>query len=185
MKKFAAIVLCIIFFSGCKAETATHHAIELRNKITSAQACSFECTVTADYADRIYSFRMKCTFDSAGSMTFSVLEPETISGIGGHVDAKGGKITFDDQALLFDLLADGYISPVSAPWLFMKTLRSGYLDSCTEYENGYYITVDDSYEEKPLLIEIWTDKDNLPYRAELLWEGRRVLSLDVTNFSCM
>ncbi len=141
-----------------------------------------ECVITADYSDKTYSFRMHCDFDKTGAMKFSVVEPETISGITGSINGDGGKLTFDDQALFFELLADGYVSPVSAPWLFMKTLRSGYLNSCGEYEDGFYITVDDSYEEKPLTMEVWIDKTLIPYRAELLWEGRKVLSLDVMNF---
>lgn len=185
MKRVSAILLCLALLSGCSANESIDHALALRNKIVSASSCSFECIITADYSDRIYTFGMNCTFDSSGNMEFSILEPETISGICGSVDGQGGKITFDDQALFFELIADGYLSPVSAPWIFMKLLRSGYLDSCGEYEDGYYITIDDSYEKKPLMMEVWTDQDNCPCRAELLWEGRKVLSLDVVNFSCL
>ncbi len=185
MKKAFAIFICLIFLSSCHANESVDEALSLRNKIIAANSCTFSCVITADYSDRLYTFQMACSFDKNGSMTFTVQQPETISGISGTIDGAGGRLTFDDQALFFEMLADGYISPVSAPWLFMKTLRSGYIDSCTAGKEGCYITVDDSYEGKPLLIEIWTDRENLPYRAELLWEGRRVLSLDVTDFSCV
>lgn len=186
MKKLAFLMLCILFLYGCHADdTAINHALSLRKQIISAKTCTFDCKITADYSNRLYVFSMNCCFDKNGSMTFSVKEPESISGITGIVDAQGGKLTFDDQALFFKLLADGYISPVSAPWLFMKTLRSGYIDSASSDGNGFYISIDDSYEENPLTIEIWTDQQNFPIRAEMLWDGRRVLSLDVSNFSCL
>lgn len=186
MKKIALLMLCILFLCGCHSDdSAINSALSLRKQIISSEKCSFDCVITADYSDRIYFFSMNCSFDKNGSMIFSVIEPESISGISGTVDTQGGKLTFDDQALFFQLLADGYLSPVSAPWLFMKTLRSGYIDSGTKQENGIYISIDDSYEENPLTVEIWTDQQNLPVRAEMLWNGRRVLSLDVTNFSCL
>jgi len=186
LKKLAVLFLCTLFLYGCHADnTAINYALSLRNQIIAAERCTFDCKITADYSDRLYTFSMNCCFDKNGSMTFSVNEPESISGITGTVDSQGGKLTFDDQALFFQLLADGYISPVSAPWLFMKTLRSGYIDSSTNNGNGLYISIDDSFEENPLTIEVWTDQQNNPIRAEMLWNGRRVLSLDVSNFSCL
>ncbi len=185
MKKAAAIMLLLMFLSGCHSPEFTDQALALREQVLSGESCSFECTITADYSDRLYTFAMTCSFDKSGNMMFSVLEPKTISGISGTVDSKGGNITFDDQALFFELMADGYLSPVTTPWVFMKTLRSGYIDGCTEYDGGFYLSIDDSYQEKPLKSEVWMDEDHIPIRAELLWEGRRILSMDVRNFSCV
>jgi len=36
----------------------------------------------------------------------------TISGITGSLSQNGGKLTFDDKALAFDVMADGLVSPV-------------------------------------------------------------------------
>ncbi len=117
-------------------------------------------------------------------MTFCVQQPESIQGISGTVEADGGKLTFDGQALAFSLLADGYISPVSAPWVFMKALRSGYIHSCSRNDGGFRISIDDSYGENPLQLEVWTDGNFIPTAAEFLWKGIKVLSLTVSNYSC-
>ena len=159
--------------------------MSLRQKLLSARVCRFDCVVTADFGEHLYSFKLNCAFDSNGSMTFSVQEPEYIQGISGTVDAAGGKLTFDDRALAFSLIADGYISPVSAPWVFMKALRSGYIHSCGSDGDGYRVSIDDSYEEHPLQLEICTDGDYIPIRAEFLWKGKKVLSLTVSNYSCL
>jgi hypothetical protein len=79
---------------------------------------------------------MDCEADSQGSVSFRVVSPESISGITGSVDRDQGKLTFDDKALAFDLLADGQLSPVSAPWVMIHTLRGGYLSSCAESGDG-------------------------------------------------
>ena len=159
--------------------------LQLRQKLSDSTACSFDCTITADYSDRIYSFALQCSFDGQGNMDFSVIEPDNISGITGKIDIEGGKLTFDDQILMFPMLADGYISPVSAPWLFMKCLRGGYIHSAVKTEEGNYFVYHDSFAEEPLQMDIWTENLGNPNAAEIFWKGRRILTLTVTNFSCM
>lgn len=144
--------------------------------------CDFDCTVTADYGDAIYTFSMHCTADEQGTLTFEVLSPESISGITGNISQNKGKLTFDDNALAFDLLADGQLSPVSAPWVLIHTLRGGYLASCAELEGGMLLSIDDSYEEDPLRLDIRMDGEGKPKTAEILWQGRRILSMEVENF---
>jgi len=84
--------------------------------------------------------------------------------------------------LIFELLADGQITPVSAPWILIKTLRSGYLNACTYTDNGLMLIIDDSYEEDALQLDIWLNDENIPTEAEILWDGRRILSLQISNF---
>lgn len=187
MKKTAVLFLCvIIILCGCgKNNLAMDQAISFRQKLLSAKQCTFECGITADYGDTLHSFSVYCEFDDSGNMSFQVLEPESIAGITGNIRSQGGELTFDDNALAFPLLADGYISPISAPWIFMKALRSGYIDSSGENESGYLILLNDSYEESPLYIELYTDQDCVPQRADMMWQGRRILSLDVKTFACL
>lgn len=160
-------------------------AIIFRQKLISSEQCSFNCVIYADYGDIIHSFSVNCEFDSQGTMNFQVTEPETISGITGIIRSEGGELTFDGNALAFPLLADGYLSPISAPWVFMKAFRGGYMDSCTQQADGYLLMLSDSYEENPLLLEIITDSDFIPKNVQMIWQGRRILSLDVKDFSCV
>lgn len=186
MKRFAAAVICVILLLGCgKIHNGMDGAISFRQRLVSSEQCRFDCMITADYGSQIYTFSMECSFDNSGTMTFCVQQPESIQGISGKIEAGNGLLTFDDQALSFPLLADGYLSPVSAPWFFVKALRGGYIHSCTLTEEGYQLTLNDSYEERPLQLTIWTDEDYSPNSCEFLWDGRRILSLVVRNFSCM
>lgn len=184
MKIAAAVVLIVCLLSGCGAgDDQMDQAMNLRKKILEADVCSFQSVITADYGDALYTFQMECSTDSAGNLQFTVTDPETISGITGSISQDSASLTFDDKVLAFPMLADGELTPVSAPWLFMNTLRSGYLTGCSKEEEGFCIYIDDSFEESPLHLMIYTNQDILPVSAEIVWQERRILSLDIRDFA--
>ena len=179
-------LLSVLLLLGCKkSDSDLNKALSFRQSLMSAQSTQFDCSVTADYGDKIYSFSLRCQFDENGIMMFEVLQPESITGITGKVSKDGGDLIFDNQALGFPIIADGYLSPVSAPWLFMKSLRSGYISSCGRDGDGYRLRTDDSFETNPLQIEIWLNQNFTPIRGEFLWLGKRILTLEVSNFTYM
>ena len=185
MRRRLAAIICMIFlFTGCKSGDSLNSAMALRNRILDSNGCSFRTTVTADYGEQIYEFKMDCQTDGNGDLSFSVIEPATIAGITGKISGSGGAITFEDKVLAFQTIADGLVTPVSAPWLFVKTLRSGYLKSVSETNYGYEISIDDSYAEESMQLQIQAVGD-APVSAEIFWKGRRILTLSVENFSIL
>lgn len=183
MKKAVVLVLCMICLTACTTSSKEiDRGLALRTKLLQAECCTFETEITADYGDRLHVFSLFCQGDTNGTVTFSVIAPETIAGITGIIDNKGGKLTFDDVALHFELLAEDQLSPISAPWIFLKTLRSGYLTSAGMEEDCLRISMDDSYEEDALHLDIWLNADDIPERAEIVYDGKRILSLAVRNF---
>lgn len=186
MKRGLLIALVILVLSGCTiGETSVERAVNLRKRIQTGRGCKFDATVTVDYSDHLCSFRMHCQTDDLGNLTFTVLAPETIFGISGTISKDNGKLTFDDHVLAFELISEDKISPVSAPWLFMKILCGGYIKACSEDSGGMYVQIDDSYADGAMLLEMWTDHNDIPYRCELIWSGRRVVSMDVENFTIL
>ena len=186
MKKRFAVLITILFafLSGCSGgNDELDRAMALRSRLVSCNGCTFDAEVTADYEDKLYSFSMNCRADSAGNVAFTVTAPDSIAGITGTVSQQGGTLTFDDTALAFELLADGLFSPVSAPWILIHTLQSGYLTSCAELDDGLLLSVDNSYEEDSLNLSIRLGSGDLPTEAEISWQGRRILSLTVKNFA--
>ncbi len=182
MKRILCMLCLLALLCGCAAQDgAMEEALSLRASLLS-KGVAFDADVTADYGDRLYQFSLHCQASPQGALTFQVTAPETIAGITGTISAGGGKLTFDDQALAFSLLADGQISPVAAPWILMQTLRGGYLTSCTRESGGIRVAIDDSYEEDALHLDIWLDDKGLPQRGEILWQGRRILSMNIENF---
>lgn len=154
----------------------------LRTKILKSKQICFNADISADYGDSIQLFSMDCSFDSQGNLIFDVTAPETIAGITGSISEEGGKLTFDNTALHFTLLTDEQLNPASAPWILMKTLRSGYLRAAGMEDGFLRLTIDDSYAEDALQLDIWLDESDLPRRAEVCYDGKGILTLSLKDF---
>ena len=176
-------VLLLLFLSGCGKNSGLDDGMRLRNKLLQSNGCSFDTNITADYGEKLYTFSLHCQTDASGRLTFSVTEPATIAGITGVVDETGGKLTFDEKALAFPTIADGLITPVGAPWLLVHGMTGGYLRACEKKEDGCHLVIDDSHRQSTVQIELYCDKSNKPVRGEIIWEGRRIITMDVTNFT--
>lgn len=182
MKRIVCLIFILFLLAGCSGEVSLDRAMALRQKL-QGQGCSFDTEITADYGDIQRTFKLRCTAESNGRLDFSVLQPESISGISGIISQSEGKLTFDDKAVAFELMAEGQLSPISAPWIMLKTLVGGYLSSCCQEDEMYHISIDDSYEADSLRLEVWVDAlDRITY-CEIYWQGRRLLSMNVENFT--
>lgn len=185
MKKCAVLFL-LLALTGCSGPSDPMEAgIRLRSRLQQAAVCSFEADIAADYGDEVHSFSLSCTADSKGEVTFAVTKPDTISGITGKLSSEGGMLTFTDTAVHFPLLAEEQLSPVSAPWILMRTLRGGNMVSACEEEGGILLSVDDSYEEDALRLDILLNGDGFPELADILYDGRKILSVSVENFEIL
>ena len=182
--RLAAIVIISFLLAGCSiSDSGIEHGQALRRKLATGHGCSFVTHITADYSDALYSFSLSCVADQEGNITFTVLEPDSITGITGAITAQGGTLTFDDKAVAFATIADGQVTPVTAPWILMMTLYGGYINGCTDAGDGYLLTIDDSYQDDALRLNIRIGKDYCPRWAEIYWHNRRVLTLNVENFT--
>ena len=183
MKRLAGVVLLVLLLCGCTGgNEQMDQVLALRSKLLQSKGCAFEAIITADYGDQIRQFNLACQADEKGTVSFCVTAPESIAGITGRIDAEGGKLTFDDQMLVFPLLADGQLSPVSSPWVLVKTLRGGYISACGTDGDYLLATIDDSYAEDALQLDIWLNGENIPVRADILWKNRKFLSMEVKSF---
>ena len=180
------VLLCLLglmtVLSGCGGENRElQAALEFRENLLKAQQCSFSAEITADYGDSLTEFTMECQGDNKGGLEFEIRKPEVISGIQGTVSDSGGTVRFEEDAVYFPLLTDDLLTPASAPWIFLKTLRSGCISAVCREEDLLHMTVDDSYAEDALRLDIWL-RANVPVQADISHNGRRILSLEVKNF---
>ena len=183
MKRISLLLILIMLLTGC-AESSNRMDRALALRVRTQQAgMTFDVDMTADYGDKTYDFSMSCKGDTEGNLTFTVTAPETIAGITGTISKGTGKLTFDGQMLAFETLSDGLLSPVCGPWVLLKSLQSGYLTSCGEENGSLRVSIDDSYEDKALHLDIWLGEGDVPNRCELYWEGRRLLTMLVKNFA--
>ena len=154
----------------------------LRADLLGCSQCTFDAVITADYGDELHTFAMNCTGSGSGDLSFAVTAPETIAGITGKFEGKKGMLTFDGFALEFPRLTDDQITPVSGPWILLRTLVGGYLTSCGPDGENLRVTINDSYEDDALALDVWLNGENAPIRAEILYDGRRIVTMDIENF---
>ena len=183
MKRLGVLILVMLLLCGCGgSDEKMDRALALRNKLLNAEGCSFDAAVTAEYGEYRHTFVLRCLSNTEGTVNFEVIAPDTISGITGSIDGSEGMLTFDRELLAFSPLADGQVAPVTAPWILVHTLRSGYISACGETELGLLLSIDDSYAADALRLEIRLDDNDLPDSAEIIWQGRRILSVQIENF---
>ena len=184
MKRVLFVLFTVVFLGGCKSDsTQMEQALAFRNAVLSADQCTFSAVVTTDYGDSLYTFGMDCISDKDGTLHITITKPETIDGITCTVAGETGKLLFDDKAVLFETLADGQITPVISPWLFMKVIRGGYIAFCERKDNNTELRIDDTFSDVSFSTEVYFDETKTPTFAEILWQGRRIVSIDISNFS--
>ena len=175
-----------MFLVGCTGKTDhVSEGLTLRQKLLQSNGCAFDAVICANYSDCSYVFTLRCTVDQAGDLTFTVIDPESINGISGTVTSAGGDLRFDDTVLGFDPVAGDLISPVGAPWLFIKTLQGGYLHAVQKDPSGTVLIIDDTYRQNSVRAHILVSNDSAPVSCEFYWKGKRYLSMDVCNFIFM
>lgn len=186
MRKLVVLLVSFLLglLPGCsRGNEVAAKMFDLRARLLSSNGYTFDTEIAADFGDKVYMFAMSCQADNAGNVTFTVTLPETIAGISGVIDSNGGKLTFDDVALTFELLADGRLSPVSAPWVLVHTLHYGYITACAQADEGVMVSINDSYEDDALKLSVYLDRNGLPVGAEVFSDDNRILSLSVNNFT--
>lgn len=172
----------MLLLCGCRSvESDLDTALSLRENLSGG--CAFSAEVTADYGDSVYTFELDCRSNADGSLNFTVVSPETISGISGKLSATGGQLQFDESVLAFPMLVEGEVSPVSAPWLMLHSLQGGYIRGCGKDGDQLKMMIDDSYAQEPLQVELWLDAAANPQTCEIMWQNRRILSLKIKSFS--
>lgn len=186
MKRILPILMLLMLLCGCGGqEHSTGELLLLRQQIQKSAGAEFDAAITADYGDKTYTFGMECHFDCDGNLRFVVTQPQPIAGISGNISEAGGKLTFDDTALAFEMLVDGMLSPISAPWILMRCIRAGYIHGCSMNGETVCTQLDDSYRGQNLQAWVWTDSNKLPVAAEIMYHGKRVLSISVENFKIL
>ena len=80
------------------------------------------------------------------------------------------------------LLADGLLTPAAAPWIFVRTLRSGNLIASGREGDVTRLSIDDSFREDALRLDIWLDEAGNPAKADISCKEQRYLSMVVQNF---
>ena len=181
-KLLCCVIICLIL-SGCQHQVSpTQDALDFRTALLEAGGCQFQAVIGADYGDRVYSFTVTCMYNTDGTASITVLQPEEIAGITAKVSENGTKIEFENMALDFGVMANGTVSPMMACQVLGRCWSSSYISCGGSDGDLQRITYLDGYEEEELTVDTWLDGTGLPVYAEMMYDGTRCLTLQLTDF---
>ena len=182
MKRILAAFAALLLLCGCgKGNSEMDQALAFRTRLLSAGGCTFSCDVTADVGDAVYEFSMDCKY-ADGEGSFTVTAPESIAGISATVDNDGATLHFDDIELTLGEMAEGRIAPLGVPWLLGSAWQSDYISAAGK-ENGLCrVTILKGYDDDEITVETYLS-DGVPVRAEASVGGKRVLTMEISDFA--
>ena len=186
MRYMAVFLVLLILLTGCSPDSDSESAaLSVRSKLLTSKECTFSTEVLADYGDSTCVFSTDVVVSRDSDLKFVITSPNTIAGITGTISKNAGEITFDNQVVLFQLLVDGQITPVCAPWLFYNTLNRGIIRSSGKTNEGEMVIYDDIFEGEDFEMYLTFDNVGEPSHCEFVWQGRRFLSMDIKMFQIL
>ena len=175
--------LFLVFLLGCSGpDPAMETALDLRSRCLASPNVRFRAEIRADYITGFEEFSLDCETSPDGAVSFRVASPEEIADICGTVRRDEGTVEFDGAVLAYPLMARERLSPLGGPWVVMKAIRSGCIIAAGQEGELIRITIDDSYAENALTVDVWL-RDGQVIQAEVAWEGLRCLVMTFDDFS--
>ena len=74
------------------------------------------------------------------------------------------------------------LSPVSAPWLFLRTLKKGLVRHVSKTDEGISVSFEDRFRGEDLISEITLSSEGMPVYCELFWSGQRIIALAIQDY---
>jgi len=184
LKKFCFVILCLLFLTACgkKQEDIRQPALNFRTTVMKHGGCIYEADITADFGDHAYVFTLACDYTPGQQANFTVLQPQSIAGIGGTVSALGDRIVFDGVDLDFGQLANGYVVPLEMPWLLGQCWTEEYIASVGKDGEYTLITYLHGYDDGEVTVETWLDKNGIPVQSDVTYDGRRCVTVCIRDF---
>ena len=180
-RQWILVCLCLLL-TGCagKQSRSDQEALDFRTALLNQAGCSFTARLQADYGEKVYAFSMDCQW-SEEQTRLMVTEPASIAGIAAVVSEDGTQLAFDGVELDFGELANGYVSPVTVPWLLAQCWMGEYIAWTGADGDQTRVTYLRGYEDKELTVDTWFS-DGIPAYAEISYDGARCITAELMHF---
>lgn len=180
-KKWLILLSCFLLLNGCgRKQEPTQGALDFRTALMDAEGCSFAADVSASYEDRVYDFSMTCVH-TKDKTALTVTKPQAIAGISASVENGKTQLEFDGAILEFGRLANGYVSPVAAPWLLVQCWTGEYIAYAGPDGDMERITYLRGYNDEEVAVDTWL-QNGIPTYAEVSYGGVRCLTITISEF---
>ena len=181
--KLLALMIILTLLTACSPSiTNIDKMAEIRTDFIAAERLELTASLTADYGDRVYDFRVKYTGDSQKGK-IEILAPESIAGITAEVDISGVTLVYDDARMETGRFINDGLSPVEAIPMLISGWQKGIIKLLSEERLDSYDTLSMTTDiTEPAQAKTWFDKNTLiPIRSEISENGKMVIQCKFEN----
>ena len=186
-KTLFCVLMMLLLLSGCGAggggDRAQDLALTIRGEYLALESWTANCTVTADYGQRVYVYGITAA-QTGEELVLTITSPETAAGVTARLSGEKGLLEYDGTILETGPLDGDGLSPVSALPALMEAARKGYIDSCALDESLMILCRDP--EKAPgegTETSLWFDPEtHALLRGEIALDGFTVIQCEFENF---
>lgn len=181
------MMLLLLLLCACgraeNGQTAMQEAIDFRAALLQAGACSYVGQICAQVGEEVYPFTLRCGC-TAEQAEVCVLEPESIADITATVSVDNGTITYADMCIAFGEMADGTVTPLSAPAVLYACWTGEAITAAGMDGDAIRITYEKGYDSQCLTVDTWLNSENhLPFYAEICYNQACIIQMNLTDFA--
>ena len=182
--RLCALMMILLLLSGCAGETLDSVTEDLTQQYHAAVGIDALATVTAFYSDHSAEFALRYQ-DSAGAVSVTVEEPESLRGITASPTEDLLTLSFDGAVLAAGDFDDLRLSPMALIPLMMQQLRESFPASFLSSKERITLYYPALLNTRDAEFEITFDKNTYaPLQCDLYLEGTKILAAEFQQFSC-
>ena len=176
------MLLCLLCACGGKRKDELQAPVDFRASLLQAGGCSFRLEGTTDVEGRVYSYSLQCLCRTDGSAEAEVISPESIAGICIRTAPGEAKLLYDGAELSFGEPDDPRLAPAAAPATLTAAWTEAYITDAGMENGSLHVCYRLGYDDNVLYVYTDFDKAGRPVGAEMVFDGRRVSTLTVSDF---
>ena len=188
--RFGALMMTLLLLltSGCgQANDSEDKSEELRKQLSQIAACEIECSMTADYGQAGYDFKLSFSYDSDGESILTVIEPENISGLQIALNGETLELLFSQTRLETGTLTSNGLTPVTAIPMMLSAWKNGYVYSIGNEEvdevGCLFLSIKTMDGDEDLSYNLWVGEESfIPRKAEIIYQGNTVIGCQFSRF---
>jgi hypothetical protein len=127
------VLMMILPLCACRADGSTapqERALAIRTDYLSADGCTAQVTLTADYGRRVYCYQGGVTANGQETV-LTLTAPEEVAGVVARLKNGGSALEYDGAVVETGPLSDDGLTPLGAVPALLEAARSAFMDSST------------------------------------------------------
>lgn len=185
MRRLIVSVLTVLFAlsaASCGRTDPNAAAGEISRYLAESEKIVVTSSVTADYGDRVFDFKLTCT-KSPEKTELEIKAPESLAGMKAVCTDGGYALSFDGVQVTTGALTRDGLSPAEALPALLEQWQTGYVSGAvSETYNGTDTVALDTHITDTVTQRTWFDTSTLlPLHSEISQDGKAVIFCDFEN----